>query len=453
MKYNRLIRLILLCGMFATCVFAVCSDAVGQAPPQPNISSSQPPADVEIPPNFPPTANPIDFFDDFSWRTFVAMVWPALDGQRGTPDPAKKVGGLGPRVFETFKALHEVFHSDGTAPAAWNAFDLPQYNPCDIKAAFGDVTLGSFSKFSNLGQADFGSLVGPLIAQNGTYVRFLTTYNNIEFAQIMDQTLYRRPTPPAAFQVTFKNGAIDTKSAWMDMKDAKHPERYYTRQAWVLDPVTGIPEKKLVGLVGLHIVVKTQTRPQWIWTTFEQVDNVPPLEDGNDGAFGPGTSNFHDATQTPMPDNNPFTMDRVLQPPTPRPFNVERVKPNLIHPQTQQTNKGYRAALQGTVWQNYQLVATQWPLSPNAPSLPGTPKNTFPGTIGSAFANTTLESFDQKKIGTGCMACHTATKDQTDFLWSLNDHAFPADSGAPNLIMKNSAMRTLRDTLKSAAEK
>lgn len=451
MKSHPLIQSTTVCAVFISAVLAPCSDATGQAPPPPNISSPQPPTDVEIPPGF--SGNPIDFFDDFSWRMFVAMVWPAKDGQRGTPETTKKVGEAGPRVFETCKALHEVFHSDGTSPSSWNSFDLSQYNPCDIQAAFGDLTLGSFSKFSNLGQADFGSLVGPLIAQNGTYVRFLTTYNKIEFDQIVNQTLYRRPKQPDEFHVTFQSGAIDTKSAWMDMKDAKHPERYYTRQAWVLDPVTGIPEKKLVGLVGLHIVAKTQSRPQWIWTTFEQVDNVPPVETGSDGAFGPATFNFHDATQAAMPSQNPFTMDRVLQPPTAPPFNVDRLKP--INSKTQATNIKYRAALQGTVWQNYQLVATQWPLKPNDPSLPGTPQNTFPGSIDSstAYANTTMESFDQKKIGTGCMNCHTGTKDQTDFVWSLNDHAFPADSGAPNLIMKNRAMRNLRDILKSATEK
>ena len=445
MRYNRPIQSTRLCGLFVAGVFALCSHALGQ-PSAPNISSPQPPADVDIPPNFP--GNPIDFFDDFSWRMFVAMVWPAIDGQRGTPDPAKTVGAPGSRVFETFKALHEVFHSDGTAPSAWNAFDLPLYNPCDIQAKFGDVTLGSFSKFSNLGQAGFGSLVGPLIAQNRTYVRFLTSYNKIEFDQIVDQTLYRRPTLPATFQVTFKNGAIDTKSSWMDMKDAKHPERYYTRQAWVLDPVTGIPEQKLVGLVGLHIVAKTPSRPQWIWSTFEQVDNVPPLEAGNDGAFGPGTFNFHDATTNAMPARNPFTMDRVLQAPTPQPFNVDRVKP--IHAQTQVTNGKFRAALQGSVWQNYQLVATQWPVTPNTPAQPGTPQNTFPGMgATSAFANTTMESFDQKGVATGCMNCHNATKDPTDFLWSLNDHAFPAESATPNLMIKNPAVQKLRDILKS----
>ena len=134
-------------------------------------------------------------------------------------------------------------------------------------------------------------------------------------------------------------------------------------------------------------------------------------------------------------------------------LDVDRLKP--IHDQTQATNKKYRAALKGTVWKNYQLVATQWPLKPNDPTLPGTPQNTFPGTIGAttAFANITMESFDQKSVALSCMACHDATKGATDFLWSLNDHAFPADSGAPNLIMKNPAVRKLRDTLKAAAEK
>jgi len=31
-----------------------------------------------------------------------------------------------------------------------------------------------------------------------------------------------------------------------------------------------------IALVGLHIMIKTHYRPQWLWSTFEQVDNVPP---------------------------------------------------------------------------------------------------------------------------------------------------------------------------------
>ena len=88
--------------------------------------------------------------------------------------------------------------------------------------------------------------------------------------------------------------------------------------AHVLDPVTGQCAPTLVGLVGLHIVQKTKSRPQWIWSTFEQVDNVPPAQAGA-AAFA-----FNNATGTPMPTSNPYPLDRVLQAPTASPFNVTR---------------------------------------------------------------------------------------------------------------------------------
>ena len=434
----------------AVCVAALSvPTAVRGQVPVPVVNNPQVPADVSIPANFP--GNPIAFFDDYSWRAFIALVWPAMNGQRGQADPAKTVDGTGPRVFETYKSLTEVFHSDGSAPTPWQQFDPPQYNPCGATQTFGDMTLGSFSKFSNLGQAGFGTLVGPLIAQNTTYVRYLTAFNEIEFTQILNQKLYLRssfnPPNPA---VTFNNGSIDVKSAWVDMTNIPNPGRFYTRKANVLDPVTGQCSTLTVGLVGLHIVQKTPSRPQWIWTTFEHVDNVPPPN----GGAGPFT--FNDGTGSPMPATNPYPLSRVLQPPTPPPFNVTRVKPINNDPtvlrSTVQTNVAYHAALpQNSVWQFYQLVMTQWPLKPNSPATNGLPANTFPGTPSpndsTAFANTTLETFEQGSVFTGCMACHNSTMKPTDFVWSLNDHAHPASSATPTILMQNAAFRGLRDTL------
>src|SRR5207244_3966801 len=137
-------------------------------------------------------------FDDYSWRAFIALVWPALKDQRGTPDPMAKVGGPGPRVFETYKALWEVFHPDGSAPADWNKFEPKKFNPCDVDTAWGDLTLGSFSKFGDLGQAGVGTLVGPLVAQpktKPTYVRFLTGFNKTEFDFLMNPTGATPPKP------------------------------------------------------------------------------------------------------------------------------------------------------------------------------------------------------------------------------------------------------------------
>jgi hypothetical protein len=395
-------------------------------PPVVNISSPQVPTDVCIPQGFP--GNPIMFFDDYSWRAFVAMVWPAQQGQRGTPDTTKKVGDTsGPLVFETLKEDWELFQPNGTAPAPnWNDFGAA--SPCpNVTVGFNDLVLASFSKFGNLGQAGFGNLVHSLPAQNGTWVRYATAFDQIEFTQIMNGKWYLRSNLPCG-GLTFQNGGLDVKSSWIDMTNVPHPERYYTRKAWLMDPVSGAcsTQPVTVGLVGLHIVQKTPSRPQWIWTTFEQVDNVPPAAQGSPAP--PFT--FNSGSGTPMPSSDPnggFPPNSWTNPVI---YNVDRQKP--VNPSTQKvTNAGYQKALAGTIWQNYILVMTQWPIVANSPSTPGTPANTFPGTgATSAFANTTLETWDQKSITTGCMNCHNVTKQNTDFLWSLQINAFPSTLGA-----------------------
>lgn len=451
-SFKRLVRRlksILLLGMSVVILLQCCASAQNSCPNPPPvvINNPQPPADVCLPAN-PPPGVPFQFFDDYSWRAFVALVWPALNGQRGAPDTSKSVGDSGPRVFETYKSLAEVFHNDGSAPSQWNSFDPPAQNPCNVQMAFGDLVLASFSKFSNLGQAGFGSLVGPLIAQNQTFVRYLTAFDQTEFEPILNSQWYLRSNIPAT-GVTFPNGSIDVKSAWIDMTN-RNPQRFYTRMAWVMDPQTGVCAKKLVGLVGLHIVQKTPTRPQWLWSTFEQVDNIQEA-----GAQSPYT--FNDGTGTPMPKTNPYKID-PLPLPTPTPFNVDRIMP--ISSSTQTTNANYQKVLQGTPWQFYKLVMTQWPnCNPVCqPSMRGTPANTTPGTSVSpntAFANTTLETFDQASLFTGCMACHNVTqtvagvKQGTDFLWSLKDHAFPPN--VPNLLFADPGFKELQAILSKAS--
>ena len=49
--------------------------------PTPAVNSPQSPDDVCIPSGF--GGNPIAFFDDYSWRVFLSVVWPAKQGERG----------------------------------------------------------------------------------------------------------------------------------------------------------------------------------------------------------------------------------------------------------------------------------------------------------------------------------------------------------------------------------
>ncbi|MEP7341547.1 MAG: hypothetical protein ABI977_27695, partial [Acidobacteriota bacterium] len=65
--------------------------------PPPVITSSQVPPDVGTPLIFDGNGVPFASFDDYSWRAFIALVWPAQSGQRGLPDASKQVSDPGPR--------------------------------------------------------------------------------------------------------------------------------------------------------------------------------------------------------------------------------------------------------------------------------------------------------------------------------------------------------------------
>ncbi len=411
------------------------------ATPAPGVTAAIPPKDVCIPAGF--TGLTLDYFDDYSWKAFVAMVWPSLYGSRGIPDDQRTYVGSGARVFETFKPLWEIFHRDGSPPASpdFQQYEAPLHNPCQARAGYGDMVLGSDSGIHDIGQAGDGGLLGPLVAQNGTYVRYLNSYNEIAFRHLESNKWYLRkalpviPVPrPLTPPVEFPNGSIVIKSAWIETEGLTEAQkkRIYIRMAIVKDPGTGKCRKTPVGLLGIHVVQKTPSRPQWIWSSFEQVDLVPPAEPG-----GPGKFLLNDGSGVPMPSTNPRYLIPLAKPPV-APFNVER-SPNVpIHPQTMETNAKYRKLLAGSVWENYQLVVTQWPLAPGDQSVPvkasqaGDIFQTFPGDgATSAYSNLALETFHQARPAQGCMNCHNRARLTADFMWSVQMHAYPEQIGLP----------------------
>ena len=170
--------------------------------------------------------------------------------------------------------------------------------------------LATKSGIDDIGQAGIGDLAGPLVAQNGRYVRYQTLYNRAAFDAIVGHKFYLRdhlpviPSPrPDTPVFQFPNGSIAIKAAWLDMAGFSRArrKRFYTRKAVVKDPASGKCSTVTVGLVGLHIVQKTASRPQWIWSSFEQVDTAPNFQ----GAVG--TFTLNDGTPGPMPAENPLT--------------------------------------------------------------------------------------------------------------------------------------------------
>jgi hypothetical protein len=415
-------------------VFALSAAAQTPCPerPMPIVSIASVPADVCIPNGFNDVA--VDYFDDFSWRAFVAMAWPAAPGRRGIADSSKTIGGPGARVFETFKSLAEVFHDDGTPPTqAFNDYDSA--NACAVSPKFGDVILATKSGYDDIAEAGHGDFERPLVAQNGRYVRYQTLYNQIAYDYLVRNKFYLRtnlpsvPSPAPSLPVmNFPFGSIALKAAWIDLTGFSEGQRrrLYSRTAVVRDVRTGKCLHVTVGLVGLHIAVKTPGRPQWTWATYEQVDLVPPARAG-----GPGKFIFNDGSESPMPAENPLPLV-PLEPEPAKPFNVTRAEQAPIHPNTITTNNHYIKLLRGTIWENYQLVMTQWERVPGNQAIPvpatlnGDASNTFPGVgAATAFANITMETFDQMRVQEGCMSCHNEVRLTGDFLWSVIDHAWP----------------------------
>jgi hypothetical protein len=354
--------------------------------PTPTISPVVP-SDVCIPVGFTDIA--LGPFDDFSWRAFVALVWPAATGRRGVADTAKPITAEGPRVFETFKTMTEVFHRDGSAPVrAFNTYDTPAGNPCGVQSKFGDLTLGSFSGIDDIGQSGIGMLDPPVVAQNGRYIRTLTFYNQLQFDHIVSNRFYLRsalpevPRPrPDRPVMNFPMGSIAVKTAWIDITDLNPAlaKRMYTRPALV-KRATGTGCTPLtIGLIGMHIAVKTPTRPQWIWSSFEQKDAVPPAWPDNPDAFL-----LHDRSRTPMPEKNPLSLVPLAPEPV-KPFNVARDPDAGILTRTDLSSFAYQKLLAGTPWQYYKLIVTQWPRleGPQTDPIPvtvdGSPPFTFPG--------------------------------------------------------------------------
>jgi hypothetical protein len=403
-------------------------------------------------------------FHTLSWQIFKFLVWPAAE--RGIPDKAKKITDTGRRTFETFKADWEIFQPDAGKPNKWNVYpsvaepcrNLPNIRP-------GELVLASFHKFGNLkeGEPDLSHL---LVAQNQTYVRYQAAYNEKVFDTIVNKGLYNpdtvgripkpasdKPVPDAAIEPDM---SMTVKSAWIELPGHGPKQidasRFYVREdAWVQEPELQTCRRATVGLVGLHIVYKTESRPAWIWSTFEHVDNVPEE--------GPGSGNsytFHngDLSQGMTPDPAPAYMipsNKKGPGEPPRPYQVERLQ--KIDPEVLAANDRWQTELRtlGSVWQYYKLVLTQWPIfsTAEADALGSGPFPSCGGRNSFATVNTTMETFLQTQehcnLRATCMGCHDIAR-KTDFVFSIVFNSKkPREMRSPD--PRDFAIKALKDLL------
>jgi hypothetical protein len=447
------------------CIFTV----VAQGPP-----AVDPPAPTipHVVPGVTGSRTPADFYV-FSWGEFFALNWPVklADGHlpvRGVPDTGKAIGDLSvPRVWETWKADYELFPpqpASGVAtPTPWDSWDVavpacpsePGARLLPFMAKGESVIPGGVNQ----------AMGGPLVDQHGMYVRYEVRVNRSEYEETVAKSWFLRknlsvdPKSPNLFRSSTSDtyGAIEIKAAWRIMtpqEQQANPPRYYMTDARVVDPATGkcSAQPLRFGLVGFHIAHKTDPFAAWVWSTFEQVDNVPAP---NVPAPALGYS-FNDGktTSTPLKFWG-FTPTSAYQPVAPHSLKPEPATPvqtirlNPIRDEIQTINDQVHRmdAIKGTVWANYELVETQWQTAFPVPiqvSDPATATDLYPQLKGfpeDAVANVTMETYfqgfqgkppDPAKnrinipiFGTSCLHCHYQAA-QYDFSWMLADQAWPS---------------------------
>ena len=365
-------------------------------------------------------------FDTLAWQAFVALNWPA--DAKGEPDNAKTIADVtSPRVWQSWRLTSTIFREHGEKPDPWgetgNGKGIPSLDR-RTKAAWRQHTTSA--------DENFEAFSGPLVDQNGKWVRYEVLVNREEFDYLVDNELYNQDGQMAfsqraignqvdfpVNQATAKHGAIEIKFAWKELGANDDSSRFYTTQVKVTTS-EAVPQEKTikVGMVGMHIAMRTQSSPEWIWATFEHLDNAP-LSDDTQGLqkrhtfFNPALTGMPD--QLAMPNNGSGSWYESL---TTTPVQVERiVVPTQgqlnpldagIQKSTDELNGIVQALLKNSnsVFQYYKLIGTQWPVHPNAPAFAGgadsapesitykTPGNMVPVFL----VNTTMETYFQKGL-------------------------------------------------------
>jgi hypothetical protein len=413
-------------------------------------------------------------FDYFSWESFIALNWPAATGSRGVPSQPNNANVFltapagTPVVWGTYKDSFDLFGQKDQRPSPWESPDGPIL-PCP-NATAGQKTLIFTTKGESALMDTKQAFSFPLIDQRSNIVYYDIRYNQAEYNFIRGQDsdptswLYLlknlAPKENAQFGVqmpmttttpTNTAGAIMIKAAWRLKTDKDDASRYYSTTAQIYNQQTKTCSSSTVLLVGLHIANKIDPFTEWVWSTFEQVDNVPPDSDVTPKPSPPPAGySFNNGTNTPATPGG-FDYKPALSPtpcptpgdpskPCPTPVQVTRVNPIPNTPtgaSTRDFNAYYQQLLKGTVWQYYQLVVTQWPFNPGIgtgnPFMLMENGGVYPQNAGSAFpvngaVNTTMETYFQSQNdaagsgGNSCMSCHYRAG-QSDFSWGLNRRA------------------------------
>jgi hypothetical protein len=394
------------------------------------------------------------YFDWFSWEEFISLNWPASTKGRGNPNQPTNVSVFKNAkngtntVWGTYKANWELFNQGSARPSPFDSYDAAIPSQCSA-AKPGQRELVMSSKGNTVLNDGVQAFSFPLVDANQNYLFYEVRYNRAayDFMRGTDANqkswlyLARNLSPPtqqtmpastaAAIHPGEKDqlGAIMIKAAWRDMTAVPKGDwnRYYVAEAEVFNPQTQQCTARQVGLVGIHIVQKLEDFQEWVWSTFEQVDVLTTPQ--RPGLLPACTTS--DCSDVHGFANRPQTTTLDPTPANRMPVQAARLNPIPNTPAGQSTvdaNALFQKALAGTVWANYELVATQWPFNAGNYKPPEN-RGSYPCWAGAPFpqtgvVNLTMETYFQSATdavgagGNSCMSCHYNAA-LYDFSWGL----------------------------------
>src|SRR5712671_2328945 len=255
-------------------------------------------------------------FDFYSWRTFIALNSPA-DGKT-TIDHSQPDMPTRWEDMDNFKQLLDVMLPARMLPPKWPTdkagmeAEKVRLMPEECRALYKQMPGRMVVKMI---EESFNEpfKTGPLIDQQGHYAIFDILMNRQMFDYISVHHLYTKAGQmsaansgllvdfPAGQNSDGTLGAFMLKVSWKILgPDEIRANNFHMVKALVLMPPPDDPKARrpclpeTLGLIGFHAVHKTASRPQWIWTSFEHVKNVPDKDEVTANKFD-GPYNFFKA--------------------------------------------------------------------------------------------------------------------------------------------------------------
>lgn len=392
-------------------------------------------------------------FDLWSWQAFLALNWPV--NNQGQFSPSIGNTAFGPPDWTTWTESTDVYRADGGVPRECGktamlslsrdtalpvardlkAFQVPaNFDKRRIRllgnvSAVGDRSPNTPARAkSNKLNDILQAFTGPLIDQNGNFVFYEIMLDPNEVTYICNNKLYNingqvvfskggkvSANLPKGQDGKNGSGAWELKLAWRVLVKKDDVSRYLNMPA-IVPAVNGkCPDHSAspngqcsvtVGLVGMHIGHKSDSSPQWIWSTFEQVDNLT-VDNVANPKLSPSFFNLNCPICVPdqEPAQNGSTWSNT--PPTQAwraiPIPADKVALN------DQVTAGL--AKQNTALRFYQLIDTQWPTHPTAKPTPwnaGLPNAVINKPGGEPtpvfLTNVTMETYFQHGVQPACNA-------------------------------------------------